>query len=196
MPTFERGFKAWCERTAVATRLELQLEPRAPLGARALAQHLGVELITPHDLSELSESDLRQLMHTDRIGWSAVSFTIDDRTTVIYNSTNSRGRQSSDIMHEIAHILRQHEPTQIILSDTTPFAMRSFDSKQEDEANWLGWTLLLPRPALEHCADLDLSVDQIAERYEVSEQLVNFRRRMTGIERQRRQRTKLRRART
>jgi Zn-dependent peptidase ImmA (M78 family) len=188
MATFERGFKAWCERTAVATRLELRLEPHAPLSARALAQHLGVELITPHDLPALSVSDLRQLMHTDRSGWSAVSFTMDGRTTVIYNSTNSRGRQSSDIMHEISHILRQHEPTQIILSDTAPFAMRSFDAKQEDEANWLGWTLLLPRPVLEHCADVDLRADQIAERYEVSEQLVNFRLRMTGIERQRRQR--------
>jgi Zn-dependent peptidase ImmA (M78 family) len=85
-------------------------------------------------------------------------------------------------MHEIAHSLCDHEPSQILLSESTPLAMRSFNAKQEDEANWLGWTLLLPRPALIHCAALQYSVSQIAEEFEVSEQLVRFRQRITGVE--------------
>ena len=59
--------------------------------------------------------------------------------------------------------------------------MRSFDAKQEDEANWLGWTLLLPRPALMHCVHLGLSTAQIAVDYDVSEQLVRYRAGITGV---------------
>lgn len=182
MSTFERGFKAWSERTAGGLRAELQLPAHAPLSAFALAQHLGIELITPHDLPQLPPQDLNQLTHVDRSGWSAVSFTLEGVTTVIYNSGNSRGRQSSDIMHEIAHSICEHEPSQIILSESAPLAMRSFNAKQEDEANWLGWTLLLPRPALMHCNATGMTVEQIAEHYAVSEQLVTFRRGVTGVD--------------
>jgi Protein of unknown function (Hypoth_ymh)/IrrE N-terminal-like domain len=74
-------------------------------------------------------------------------------------------------MHELSVVLN-HEPSQVILSMAGEMAMRNYDGKQEDEANWLGWMLLLPRPALAHCVRMKLTVSQIAEEYEVSEQLV------------------------
>jgi len=184
MPTLERGFKSWCERSALAVRAELALDAHRPLSARQLAEHLGVTLVTPREIPGLPMDVLKQLTVTDPQGWSAVSFTIGNATTIIYNSNNSSGRQSSDIMHELSHVMLDHEPSQVILSMNGDMAMRSFDAKQEDEANWLGWTLLLPRPALVHCVRMKLSVTQIAQEYEVSEQLVKFRRGMTGIDRQ------------
>ena len=66
--------------------------------------------------------------------------------------------------------------------------MRSYDQKQEDEANWLGWTLLLPRESLVSAAKAKLATAQIAERCGVSERLVEYRLRMTGVNNQFRRR--------
>jgi len=188
MPTLERGFKSWCERSAVATRTELSIEAHAPLAARALAEHLGVSLLAPADILGLSTEILHQLAHRDPQGWSAVSFVVDDQITVIYNDRSSSGRQSSDIMHELSHIILDHDPSQVILSVDGLMGMRSFDAKHEDEANWLGWTLLLPRPALMHCMRLGRTVTEIASEYDVSEQLVKYRIGITGVNRQSRSR--------
>lgn len=70
------------------------------------------------------------------------------------------------------------------MSQDGSFVMRSYDQVQEDEANWLAWCILLPRDALMRCRKLDLSVAEIAEQYDVTETLVNFRLRMTGVESQ------------
>ena len=184
MPTLERGFKSWCERSALATRTELSIEAHVPLAARTLAGHLGVSLLTPGELAGLPTEILHQLMHKDPNGWSAVSFIVDEQVTVIYNDRNSSGRQSSDIMHEFSHIILDYDPSQVILSVDGLLGMRTFDAKQEDEANWLGWTLLLPRPALAHCIRLGRSTAEIAEEFNVSEQLVKYRTGITGISRQ------------
>jgi Zn-dependent peptidase ImmA (M78 family) len=109
---------------------------------------------------------------------------VDEQVTIIYNDRNSSGRQSSDIMHELSHIILDHDPSQVILSVDGLLGMRTFDAKQEDEANWLGWTLLLPRPALAHCIRLGRSASEIAEEFNVSEQLVKYRTGITGISRQ------------
>jgi Zn-dependent peptidase ImmA (M78 family) len=188
MATLERGFKSWCERSAISIRAELSIEGHHPLKARQLAEHLGVKLLTPGELPGLPGDILMQLTGTDPYGWSAVSFAVAGQVTLIYNGRNSLGRQSSDIMHELAHEILGHDPSQVILSIDSQLAMRTFDAKQEDEANWLAWTLLLPRPALMHCMGRGLSVSEIAVEYEVSEQLVKYRSDITGVGRQSRAR--------
>jgi Zn-dependent peptidase ImmA (M78 family) len=87
-------------------------------------------------------------------------------------------------MHELAHLILDHRPATIIMSQDGMMVMRSYDQRQEDEANWLAWCLLLPREALLFCKRLNLSVTEIAERYGVTETLVNFRMRITGVEAQ------------
>ena len=89
-------------------------------------------------------------------------------------------------------MIRDHEPSQIILSATGEFAMRSFDPKQEDEANWLSGALLLPRDALMQCREAGKTSEQIAHQYGVSTALTNCRLRVTGIEQQFSRRKRLR----
>ncbi len=182
MAKLDRGFKSWSERVAEAMRIELGVAAHAPLPARQLAEHLNISVITPHDIPEMPAEALKQLTETDRYGWSAVSFTIDGSTTIIQNAGNSVGRQSSDLTHELAHIILEHEPSQLILSETGKFAMRSFNEKQEDEANWLAGVLLLPRAALARCIARRLSSAAIAMEYVVSEKLVKYRRSVTGVD--------------
>jgi Zn-dependent peptidase ImmA (M78 family) len=96
-------------------------------------------------------------------------------------------------MHELAHLILDHKPASIVMSHDGTFAMRSYDQKQEDEANWLAWCLLLPRDALARCARGAVSTEAIAEQYGVSKTLVTFRLRVTGVHAQIRALRRLRR---
>jgi IrrE N-terminal-like domain len=185
MPTFERGFKAWAERTASAVRRELGLGPTDPLDPARLARHLGIRVLNPLvDLPGLPSDVKDQLFSTDPWGWSAATLEVGDRTVVIYNGKKSKGRQASDIIHELAHVILGHDPAQVVFSEDGQLATRTFNQKQEDEANWLGWTLLLPRDALFAARRSRMADAQIAEAYGVTERLVAYRAQMTGVDAQ------------
>ena len=184
MPAFDRGFKSWAERTSLTLRRELELDPHDSLDPAQLAKYLEVNLWTPKDVPGLPQEVIDQLLHRDPWGWSAVSLLLDGRGLVIYNPRKSKGRQSSDITHELAHFILDHQPGTIILSQDGSIGMRTFDRKQEDEANWLAWCLLPPREGLVAAKRAKLTAAQIAERYGVTEPLVTFRVNMSGVEAQ------------
>jgi Zn-dependent peptidase ImmA (M78 family) len=100
---------------------------------------------------------------------------------IIYNPRKSKGRQASDITHEAVHFILDHRPATLILAPEFDVAMRSFDAKQEDEANWLAWCLLLPREALLYAMRQRWSVGDIETHYGVTENLVTFRLQKTGV---------------
>jgi len=181
MGNLDRGFKAWAERTSTSLRKELGLKSVDALDPKDLAQCLGVCLFTPRDIPGVTKQVLVQLLEKDPWGWSAVSHLAKGRPLVIFNSKHSLGRQASDIMHELAHILLDHDPGKLIMSQDGAMVMRSYDRKQEEEANCLGWTLLLPREALVNAVRSRLSASEIAEKYGVTETLVDYRLQVTGV---------------
>jgi hypothetical protein len=181
MPTFDRGFKTWAERMSISIRHELGLYPTDPLPPQSLADHLGVILWTPKNVPGLPEEIMNRLLRTDPRGWSAVSIQVEKTRLIIFNPTTSKGRQTNDITHELAHILLEHPPTTVILSADFNIAMRTFDQKQEDEANWLAGCLLLPREALVFARQRKWTNEMIAEKYNVSRTLATYRTNMTGV---------------
>jgi Zn-dependent peptidase ImmA (M78 family) len=58
------------------------------------------------------------------------------------------------------------------------------DPEEEQEANWLAGCLLLPRRLLYLAARRGLRGTEIAQEYNVSEQMASFRLRTTGVLRQ------------
>src|SRR5215469_4289578 len=138
-PTLERGFKSWAERTAQSLRAELSVSSTDCLDPRELAAYLDVKLCTPEDIDGLPEASKRQLLDIDPSGWSAITIDFGKSTLIIYNPRHSAGRQASDIAHELAHIILGHRPASMIMSQDGQVVMRSYDQKQEDEANWLAW---------------------------------------------------------
>ena len=182
---FARGFKARCENMAETIRRELGRRPYDVVSATELAAYVGARLIAPSDIPGMSESSLRVLLKDDREDWSAA--TISDASElpiVIYNPANSLGRRSSDIAHELAHVLLRHEPSKLILTPDLTWALRSYDGPAEAEAAWLSGCLLLPRPALLQIAEMDLSSRVAAARYVVSEQLLGYRKAVTAVTRE------------
>ena len=185
MKTLERGFKAWAERTSLAIRRELGTTADDALCPFKLSEYLDVELWTPSQVPGITQDILTQLLNNDPWGWSATSFQVNDKCIVIYNPTHSDGRKSSDIMHELSHHILAHQPATVILSlELVNVRMRSFDQKQEDEANCLAWALLLPREGLLRAKRRSKTVEQIADQYGVTKSLVNYRINSSGIERQ------------
>jgi hypothetical protein len=148
----------------------------------ATRRSFGRHSLTCHDVPGITSDILRQLTIEDPWGWSAVTVAVGGRTIVIYNAKKTPGRQASDIAHELAHVVLDHDPATIILSESVDVSMRSFDQKQEDEANCLAWALLLPRDALFAARIRRMEVSHIADRFGVTESLVQFRLRTTGID--------------
>ena len=185
----ERGFKSRCEEISRGLRLELGLMPENPLKVENLAMHLGILVWSVSEIG-LDEDALRQLVEVDSDSWSAITVSVLDKDAVIYNPTHSsRGRHSSNIMHELAHLILDHDPTTMFFIGEGELALRGYDSSIEEEANWLAGALLLPRPALVHIRRRRLSDGAACEIYGVSNQMLNYRMRMTGVERQFRRRS-------
>jgi Zn-dependent peptidase ImmA (M78 family) len=156
------------------------LPSTAPLAGRQLANHLGVELLEPNQIVGLPPDARLQLLENDPWDWSAAALEVNGRVTVIFNPRKSDGRKQSDIVHELAHLILGHEPARVVFSEDGQIGTRTFDQKQ-DEANWLAWALLLPREALVSARQSRMVNAQIASADGVTETLVSFQLRMTGV---------------
>jgi len=116
--------------------------------------------------------------------WSAVTLAAGDRHLIVYNSAHSAARQSNDLMHELAHLILKHTPSMSFMDPGKRLLIRSYDKLQEDEANWLAASLLLPREALLSHRAKQTPHEEICREFGVSQNLLTFRINTTGVERQ------------
>lgn len=58
----------------------------------------------------------------------------------------------------------------------------NYDQDQENEADWLAGTLLLPRPALLRIRCRRMSNETAMKHYQVSHEMLTWRFRMTGVD--------------
>ena len=85
-------------------------------------------------------------------------------------------------MHEPAHIILGHELADALVTEDGSLAPSNFDQDQEDEADWLAGTLLLPRSVLIHIRKQGLNDSTASAKYQVSNPMLTWRIRMTGID--------------
>jgi len=182
--TFIRGFKARCENLSIQFRQHLKLSEVEPLPAVDLATYLGVWIWQLDSLTNLNVEAKRHLTSAEGDEWSAVTVRAANQDIIVMNPRHKPPRQSNDLMHELAHIILNHHPAQVLVSEAAEIGFRTFDKRQEAEADWLGASLLLPRPAVSHCHSQGMSVDVAAELFLVSPELYRYRLRITGVEKQ------------
>ena len=175
-----RGFKAEAERRSIELRTELGLQPSDHLPLKLLADHLGAELRSAIDLIKLSR--LQQIDTLQPGAFSACTFEIGERRIIVWNPISTPARTRSDIAHELSHLLLQHRVQEVhTVGELTFFGC---NPDEEQEANWQAGCLLLPRPLLVSELRRRASVAEIAEKYEVSMQMAQYRIRATGVQRQ------------
>lgn len=176
-----RGFKAEAERVIEDIRSDLGFAEDQQIDPLRLAEHLDIEVRRADDLVDVRA--LRELESLHPGAFSACTFKPrPGRTVIVYNSLNSAARRNSDLSHELAHIILRHELTRLErLGELSYFVC---DAAQEEEAAWFSGCLLLPRKLL--LADLrrGLTAADIARRRHVSESMVTYRIKVTGVTRQ------------
>jgi len=101
---------------------------------------------------------------------------------VIFKPVQSPGRRNNVIMHELAHIILGHELADASMLEDGSLVPGNFSQDQEDEADWLAGTLLLPRPALLAIRAQRLTDQTACSEYLVSRDMLNWRIRMTGVD--------------
>ena len=82
-------------------------------------------------------------------------------------------------MEEIAHVHLRHVPTGLVRS-SDGLRMRDYDKAQEEEAFGVGAAALLPWEAFFRAINSGTTINQLAERYELSTQLITYRVKITG----------------
>lgn len=162
-------------------RADLGLSRADPVDLDALAESLGVEILAGDDL--IPRSRFAELDEIQPDCFSACTFRPSpDRVVVVFNPLSAMTRRKSDLAHELAHILLNHDLSRIEkLGGITFF---SCDPIQEEEAGWLSGSLLLPRDLLTLEVRRDLAADEIAEKHGVSVQMARYRLNATGVLRQ------------
>ncbi len=172
-----RGFKAEAERRAVTLRAEMGLRPTDPVEAAAVAAHLRIGFRRADELIPIQA--LEALERTQPGCFSACTLPGPTGPVVITNPLNSLGRQQSDAFHEISHLVLRHQMR--TLERVGDLVFFTCDSDDEEQANSLAATLLLPRPALVAAHARGMGVAAIAETYGVSEQLARWRLNASGV---------------
>ena len=176
-----RGFKSEAERIAGEVRTDLGLPVASSVDPVALGKLLGVEIRAGDEL--IPRERFEELDGIQSDAFSACTLRPSPgRVVVVYNPVSSPSRQRSDMAHELAHILLDHELSRIEkLGDMT---FLTCDATQEDEAFWLSGCLLLPRPLLLKETGRGSGVKRVAEKYGVSEEMARYRINVTGVTRQ------------
>ena len=176
-----RGFKSEAERITRGLQTELGLGAADTIPPEHVAELLGIEVKAGDEL--LARERFQELRSIQPDAFSACTLRPSpERTVIVHNPLSPTTRHKSDIAHELAHALLEHDLSQVQrLGDVT---FLSCDPGQEEEAAWLSGCLLLPRALLlvevQHGAD----AKEIAEKHGVSERMAQYRLDVTGVVRQ------------
>ena len=186
-----RGFKSEAERIARRVRIDLGLNAADPVAPELIAELLGVEVRAGDEL--LPRERFQELEDIQPDAFSACTLRPSlDRVVVVHNPLSPKTRQKSDVAHELAHMLLDHELSRVQrLGDIT---FLSCDPAQEDEAAWLSGCLLLPRALLLAEVSRGADAEDIARKHGVSERMAQYRLDVTGVLRQNQAAIKKRRA--
>ena len=163
-------------------RRTLSLLDTDPLDAVRVADHMGITVWNESQIEGLSSIDLQVLQDEGADYWHALTLRIGHKHLIVYNSEQRGGRKNSIIMHEIAHIVLGHRLHDVMKNSDGLLVPGNYDQTQEDEANWLAGALLLPRPALLRIRSAGISNLESTRIYNVSEQMLTWRLRMTGVD--------------
>src|SRR5438132_10144481 len=108
--TLRRGFKTECNDIAREIRAEPGLWQADPLDPWALADHLEIPVLPMSALADDVPGAVRHFSYTRNAGeFSAVTVFDGTRRVMMNNDTHSRGRQASNVSHELSHGLLLHE---------------------------------------------------------------------------------------
>ncbi len=152
----------------------------------ALAPKVGLCVLDGHEALALLPLDLQAYLRTEASNhWSGGVLPEplpDGSCLCILNPFHPPRRKKITLMEEIAHRFMGHQPSKIV-ADSSTVRARDFDRKCETEAYGIGAAALLPWSQFFHLMNNGSTVSEIAEHFEVSTQLIEYRIKITGASR-------------
>jgi hypothetical protein len=182
---FSKQAKAW-EPHAQRLRFMARCGPYDLLDPYKLAPELQLTVMDGDEAFRLLPSELQAYLRCDaKDHWSGgvLPYPLPDGTYLcILNPGHPRRRHKITLMEEIAHRLMQHRPSKVV-ADSTDLRARDFDKACETEAFGIGAAALLPWPRMFELLNCGNSVSDMAEQFDVSTQLIEYRIKITGSSR-------------
>ena len=173
-----RGFKSEAERLATDLRQRVGCAEEDSAELEVVAENLGVRMLPADQLVERSR--LAELAEIQPDSFSAATFRLPSgERVVVYNPLHEPGRTRSNQAHELAHIILDHDVRTIERVGNLKFL--TCDVQQEEEADWLGGCLLLPRALLLNAAWKGMNAEQVAARFQTSVPMARFRLNASGV---------------
>jgi Zn-dependent peptidase ImmA (M78 family) len=172
-----RGFKAEAERLATQVRADAGMGPHDRLEIERLVRHLGASIRAADEL--VTRAKLERLEQMQPGAFSAATFDLNGRMVIVTNPLAEEERRRSDVSHEVAHLLLNHQVKEVEQIGRMSFF--TCDAEEEQEATWLAGCLLLPRELLLRSLRRGMDGNAIAAANTVSTQMANFRLRTTGV---------------
>lgn len=182
-----RGFTGDAEQLAEDTRSELGISNFARLDAHRLAKHLEIPVWPLSTLPDRVNSGRHkglgravQTLLNDRAGaLSAMTVFRGLERVIVHNDASEPPRELSNLTHELAHGLLLHDPIPAL----DERGCRNWKTDIEQEAAYLGGTLIIPGKAARWCAKNGYSVEEIADKFGCSNEMVNWRLNASGARR-------------
>lgn len=117
--------------------------------------------------------------------WSGMCVPCPEGNLVVFNAAHPATRIRATLMEEFFHLRLGHPPTLVRISGG--HGKRDFDPGKEGDAYGSGAAALVPYRALRTMLEDGTSIAKIAQHFQVSEQLVEFRMRVSKLGSRRRQ---------
>ena len=174
MSKLERGFGAAANRIARGLRIQENLSVTDPLDPKTILKKRGIEVTGLKEYKNTCPNEVDQLTASN--DFSAMLLSGDNPQIVVHNDSHSPGRQASNLSHELAHHLLNHPGNKICSGNLG----QKTNSKAEAEASYLGGCILIPNEAARRIAVLQTDRAEAADQYGVSEEMIEYRLRMSG----------------
>lgn len=179
---FSNDSKSW-EPHAITLRKIPDVTSGSRLDPWKLARHVGLTVADREFvLHMLRDSNHDQLLSKDKFVWSGGSFPEplpDGSRLCILNPMHSLRRNKATLMEEIVHVYRNHKPTRVgIIADI--LESREYHADQEKEAYGIGAAALIPWSSFFPLLNSGKTVQELAEHFEVTTKLIEYRIKITG----------------
>jgi hypothetical protein len=170
--SLRRGFKTRANQISVRLRKGQGKSPESPIDLGVIAERLSIEIVPLSMLKGDCQAAVRRLSIADNGSFSAATLPIDSgQHIIVHNDSHDPRRQRGNLAHELAHLLLGHPFTYPI----DPSGCRNVDRDIEDEASWLGPTILVSNEAALHIVRQGFDEDTACEMYGVSHPLLRMR---------------------
>jgi len=148
-----------------------------------LAPRVGLRVMDALEVCEnLAPHVSKHIFQTGKDAWSGgvLAEPLPDGSRIcILNPTHSLRRRKITLMEEIVHVHLRHVPTEL-RQRADGLQMRDYNKPQEEEAYGVGAAALLPWTRFFHEVNSGICVPDLAEKFQVSKGLIEYRIRITA----------------